>query len=55
MARIRCKETNIDSFFGNFLYEQKVAKEHFLRKLDEVVDRGDLPRSFSDTTKVREK
>ncbi len=38
MARIRCKQTNADSFFGNFLYDQKVAKEHFLRKLSEVVD-----------------
>ncbi|MFC1932462.1 hypothetical protein ACFLXU_02370 [Chloroflexota bacterium] len=28
----------MDSFFGNFLYEQKVSKNHFLRKLNEVVD-----------------
>ena len=34
----RCKETNVDSFFGNFLYDQKVSKEHFLRKLNEVID-----------------
>ncbi len=40
MAKIRCKETTMDSFFGNFLYQQKVAKDHFLRKLDEVVDWG---------------
>jgi len=38
MAKLRCKETSIDSFFGNFLHQQKVAKEHFLRKLDEVID-----------------
>ena len=38
MAKVRCKKTSIDSFFGNFLYQQKVAKEHFLRKLDEVID-----------------
>jgi IS5 family transposase len=38
MAKVRCKETSMDSFFGNFLYQQKVAKEHFLRKLDEVID-----------------
>ena len=38
MAKVRCKGTSIDSFFGNFLYQQKVAKEHFLRKLDEVID-----------------
>lgn len=34
----RCKETNSDSFFGNFLYDQKVSKGHFLRKLNEVID-----------------
>lgn len=38
MAKVRCKETTIDSFYGNFLYEQKVAKNHFLRKLNEVID-----------------
>jgi IS5 family transposase len=38
MAKVRCKETSVDSFFGNFLYDQKVSKNHFLRKLNEVVD-----------------
>lgn len=38
MAKIRCKETAADSFFGNFLYDQKVSREHFLRKLNEVVE-----------------
>jgi len=38
MAKVRCKQTNADSFFGNFLYDQKVSKDHFLRKLNEVVD-----------------
>ena len=38
MARVRCKETSMDSFFGNFVYEQKVSKNHFLRKLNEVID-----------------
>jgi len=38
MAKVRCKKTDMDSFFGNFLYEQKVAKDHFLRKLNEVID-----------------
>jgi IS5 family transposase len=40
MAKVRCKQTNVDSFFGNFLYEQKVSRDHFLRKLNEVVDRS---------------
>ncbi len=38
MAKVRCKQTNADSFFGNFLYDQKVSKNHFLRKLSEIVD-----------------
>jgi len=38
MAKVRCKQTNADSFFGNFLYDQKVARSHFLRKLNEVFD-----------------
>lgn len=38
MAKTRCKETTMDSFFGNFLYEQKVPKNHFLRKLNEIID-----------------
>jgi IS5 family transposase len=38
MAKVRYKETGMDSFFGKFLYEQKVSPNHFLRKLDEVID-----------------
>ena len=38
MAKVRCKETRADTFFGNFLYNQKVSRNHFLRKLNEVVD-----------------
>ena len=38
MTKVRCKETTLDSFFGNFLYGQKVSKDHFLRKLGEVID-----------------
>ena len=38
MAKVRCKETRVDTFFGNFLYNQKVSRNHFLRKLNEVVD-----------------
>ncbi len=40
MAKVKCKETSADSFFGNLLYDQKVSKNHFLRKLSEVVDWG---------------
>ena len=38
MAKVRCKETRVDTFFGNSLYDQKVSRSHFLRKLSEVVD-----------------
>ena len=38
MAKVRCMETTMDPFSGNFLYQQKVDEEHFLRKLDEVID-----------------
>jgi len=38
MAKVRCKGTSMDSFFGHFLYEQKVSSNHFLRKLNEVID-----------------
>lgn len=37
MAKVRCKETEAGSFFGNFLYDQKVSRDHFLRKLNEVI------------------
>jgi hypothetical protein len=39
MAKVRCKETRSDSFFGNFLYERKGSQSDFLRKLNEVIDR----------------
>jgi len=38
MAKVRCKETRVDTSLGNFLYDQKVSKSHFLRKLNEVMD-----------------
>ena len=44
MAKVRYKETRVDTFFGNFLYDQKVSRSHFLRKLNEVVDWGRFTR-----------
>ena len=38
MSKIRCKDGGLSSFHGQFLYEQAVSKEHFLRKLNEIVD-----------------
>ena len=46
MAKARCKETGMNSFFGNFLYEQKVSQNHFLRKLDKVIDWDRFTRSL---------
>jgi len=38
MAKIRCKRTDEDSFFGNFVYERVIPKDHFMVKLKEMVD-----------------
>lgn len=38
MEQERYIETGSGSFFGEYLYDQVVAKDHFLRKLQEVVD-----------------
>lgn len=40
MGQPKCKETTLDSFYGNFLYEQKVSRDHFLRQLNQVIDWG---------------
>ena len=37
MVKIRCKKTAIDSFFGNFIYERIIPRDHFLLKLKEIV------------------
>lgn len=38
MGQPRCKGTTADSFFGRFLYDHKVPRDHFLRKLNQVID-----------------
>lgn len=38
MEQERFVETGSESFFGEYLYDQVVPREHFLRKLREVVD-----------------
>ena len=38
MSKERFKELGGGSFFGDFLYEDAVPEDHFLRKLDEVVE-----------------
>ncbi len=38
MVKVRCKRTDEDSFFGNFLYERIIPKAHFMVKLKELVD-----------------
>lgn len=37
MARERFKKQGTDSFFGEWLYDQVVPQDHFLRKLDAIV------------------
>lgn len=38
MGNERFRETGRDSFFGSFVYDQVVPKDHFLRRLNEAVD-----------------
>jgi transposase len=38
MTQERFKELGSGSFFGDFLYERAVAEDHFLRKLEELVE-----------------
>ena len=38
MAKTRCKETTMGSFFGNFLYQKVIPQDHFLVKLKELID-----------------
>jgi IS5 family transposase len=44
MKQERYVETGSGSFYGEYLYDQVVAKDHFLRKLQEVVDWGYFTR-----------
>lgn len=37
MAKARCKETTMDSFLGNFLYQKIIPRDHFLVKLKELI------------------
>jgi hypothetical protein len=45
----------MNSFSGHFLYEQKVSKDHSLRKLDEVIDRDGFTTKLIAITRIREK
>ncbi len=38
MAKIRYKGTAEDSFFGHFVYERIVPRDHFMVKLKELID-----------------
>jgi len=38
MTKERFRELGTGSFFGDYLYEHAVPEDHFLRRLDEVVD-----------------
>jgi hypothetical protein len=40
MAKIRCRQTTVGSFFGDFPYRQRVSKGDFLKKLNRAVDRN---------------
>jgi hypothetical protein len=38
MEKVRFVETGSESFFGNYLYDQVVPAQHFLRKLNQIID-----------------
>ncbi len=38
MARERFVKQDTGSFFGNFIYDRMVRPDHFLRKLNEIID-----------------
>ncbi len=38
MSKVRFKELGGGSFFGDYLFERTVPEDHFLRRLDEVVE-----------------
>jgi len=38
MAEVGCRQTNAGSFSDNLPLDQRVAKDYFLRKLNEVID-----------------
>ena len=38
MEKVRFVETSNESFFGNYLYDQVVPAQHFLRKLNQIID-----------------
>ena len=46
-------ETGSGAFFRDYLYDQVVPKEHFLRKLGVVVDWGRFTQKLIKTTKVQ--
>jgi len=43
MAKVRYEQTTIGSFFGDLLYDHKVSRGNFLRKLNEVRDGNRFP------------
>lgn len=46
MEKQRFVETGNDSFYGNYLYDQVVPQEHFLRKLSQIIDWGRFTRKL---------
>jgi len=54
MVKVRCKQTNADSFLVAFFMTRKY-KNHFLRKLSEIVIGIGLPESFLAITRVKVK
>ena len=47
MERQRSSKTDLHSFYGDYLYDQIVPKEHFLRKLKAIIEWEGYTRNLS--------
>jgi transposase len=47
MEHPRYTETGKGSFFGDYVYDQMIPTDHFLRKLNEVVDWKNFTRKLT--------
>ncbi|GEM_PF-2698846 len=47
MARQRFRRSGKDSFFGHFVYDRVVPQNHFLRKLNEMMDWEEISQNLA--------
>jgi hypothetical protein len=49
MARQRFRRTRKECFFGHFVYDWVIPQNHFLRKLNEMVDWEEISQKLAST------